>query len=75
MFRYIGVSQRSELLILAIFLTLAALSPRAFAADKGSQFGLLWGLSVPDADNTNPFHLFGVKGETFMSPKMFVKLI
>ena len=41
-------------------------------ADKNSQFGILWGLSVPDADNTNPFHLFGVKGASFLSPALSV---
>jgi len=41
----------------------------AFAADKGSQFGLLYGLSVPDADNTNMFRMFGVAGEAFIVPQ------
>lgn len=37
-------------------------------AARNSQFGIMYGFSVPDADNTNPFHLFGVKGEAFMTP-------
>lgn len=28
----------------------------------GSQFGVLYGFSVPDADNSNPHKMFGVKG-------------
>ncbi len=34
----------------------------SYAQDKSAQFGLLYGLSVPDAPNTVPHHLFGVKG-------------
>lgn len=43
-------------------------TPASYAADKGSQFGMLYGFSVPDADNTNPFHLFGMKGEAYINP-------
>lgn len=44
----------------------------ARAAEVGSQFGIIWGLSVPDADNTNTFHLFGVKGAAFLFPNFSV---
>ena len=40
--------------------------------DKGAQFGFAYGLSVPDADNTSPFHLFGVKGSAFIVPSFSV---
>ena len=50
-----------------VILSVAAFS--AGAADKGSQFGVVWGLSVPDADNTNTFNLFGVKGAAIISPQ------
>lgn len=53
--------------ILGILL-LVLVSPAAQADGKGSQFGLLYGLSVPDAQNTNPFRMFGVKGEAFLLP-------
>lgn len=36
---------------------------------KASQFGIAYGYSVPDADNTKAFHLGGVKGTAFLSPK------
>lgn len=31
-------------------------------AEGGSQMGILYGYSVPDADNANPHKMFGVKG-------------
>jgi hypothetical protein len=34
----------------------------AFAAEGGSQVGVLYGYSVPDADSVNPHTMFGVKG-------------
>lgn len=34
----------------------------------GSQMGILYGLSVPDAENTNPHHMYGVKGSAFLAP-------
>jgi hypothetical protein len=46
-----------------------ALSPSLCMATN-SQFGIVWGLSVPDADNTGVFHIFGVKGEEFMTPQI-----
>lgn len=39
----------------------------AFAAEKGAQFGMVWGLSVTDADNTNAFQLSGVKGSAYIT--------
>lgn len=41
----------------------------AFAQEAGgSQFGAVYGLSVPDADNTNAHKLFGAKGSAFLKP-------
>lgn len=40
----------------------------AMAADRGAQAGFLYGYSVPDAPNTAPFTLFGVKGSAFLHP-------
>jgi hypothetical protein len=40
----------------------------ARAAESGSQFGLLYGLSIPDAYNSNPRKMFGVKGEALLMP-------
>lgn len=50
-------------------LTYAVILPLSFAhAEGGSQFGVLYGLSVPDADNVNPHKVFGVKGSAFLTP-------
>jgi hypothetical protein len=38
------------------------------AEGAGSQFGVVYGQSVPDADNTNARKLFGVKGGAFLTP-------
>lgn len=54
--------------MLATIALATAFAPRAFAADKGSQFGVLYGFSIPDAQNTNMFHMFGVKGSAFFHP-------
>lgn len=54
----------------ALTLLTLAWSPKLFAQDKGSQFGLVYGFSVPDADNTNPFKLSGIKGVTFIHAKI-----
>ena len=62
----------NRLTILTALVLVWGTSFEAFAADKGSQFGILWGLSVPDADNTNTFHLFGVKGASFITPLLSV---
>lgn len=43
-------------------------SAAAMADGKGAQAGLMWGYSVPDAENTNQYKLFGVKGEAFFLP-------
>lgn len=41
----------------------------AFAdGGKGSQFGIVYGLSVPDAENTKHYFMFGIKGAAFVSP-------
>ncbi len=43
------------------------LSVRAHAEGAAAQFGIIGGYSVPDADNTNPHQLYGVKGSANMS--------
>jgi hypothetical protein len=43
---------------------------QALADGKGSQFGLMYGHSVPDAENTNTYILTGVKGEAFFTPQL-----
>ena len=40
------------------------------AADQTSQMGLLFGLSVPNADNTNPRQLYGIRGSAFVTPSL-----
>lgn len=39
-------------------------------AEGGSQMGVMWGYSVPDAANTQPYRLFGVKGSAFLTPQI-----
>lgn len=56
-------------LILSFWVLLGA---NAFADGKGSQFGLMYGKSVPDAENTNAYTLTGVKGEAFFTPQLSV---
>lgn len=57
---------RNGILILSIIGALSG--PGLHAAEPGAQFGLLYGLSVPDAQNTNHFMMFGVKGSGQLSP-------
>lgn len=53
-----------------VFSALLTWAPYGFAADGfGSQFGVMYGLSVPDVDNTNMYRLFGVKGEAYLIPQ------
>lgn len=59
---------RPKILFLSLLSLIGTWSSLASAGDKASQFGVLWGLSVPDADNTNTFHVFGVKGQAFLAP-------
>ncbi len=40
----------------------------AHADGKGSQAGIVWGYSVPDAENTRQYKIFGVKGSAFILP-------
>jgi hypothetical protein len=52
-----------------LFLSLLLWSPQLWAqAAAGSQFGFLAGLTVPDAENTLPHHIAGIKGAAFISP-------
>ena len=47
-------------------------APALFADGAGSEFGVVYGLSVPDAENTGAFRLFGVKGEAFILPQFSI---
>ena len=44
----------------------------AEGSSAGSQFGMLYGLSVADADNTVPHKLWGAKGMAFFAPTLSV---
>lgn len=55
------------LFILCLLLALMGARP-SFAADRAAQAGMIYGYSVPDAQNTNPFILYGVKGSAFLTP-------
>src|SRR5690348_2789090 len=39
-------------------------------ADDGGGFGILFGLSVPDAQNSSPHQIAGVKGLAFLTPQL-----
>jgi hypothetical protein len=54
----------------ALLLSFALGAREGFAQSNApaSQFGLVMGYSVPDAENTKPFQLYGVKGAAFLSP-------
>src|SRR5258707_875194 len=60
-------AQASKILWIAATLLLLW-SPSLFAENKGSQFGVLYGLSVPDAENTKQYYLFGIRGAAFINP-------
>ncbi len=60
------MGRKNGLFILS-WLLLSCLAP-AFAADRAAQAGMMYGYSVPDAQNTNHFVLYGVKGSAFLSP-------
>jgi hypothetical protein len=45
-------------------------APAAWADGIGSQFGLVYGLSVPDAQNTKTYRMWGIKGESFIGPAL-----
>lgn len=40
----------------------------SLAQDKSASMGVMYGLSVPDAPNTVPHHLYGIKGDAYISP-------
>src|SRR5207302_1467226 len=67
--RYKDVIKRDGIFLITILTAICVWGPSLFAADKGSQFGMMYGLSVPDADNTNAFRAFGIKGESFIVPQ------
>lgn len=62
-------ARTSKILRIAATLTLLW-SPALFAENKGSQFGMLYGLSVPDAENTKQYYLFGLRGAAFVNPSV-----
>ena len=64
-FRY-GSMERSIFKILLI--AAATMACGAHADGAGAQFGIVYGMSVPDAENTNPYRMAGVKGEAFITP-------
>ena len=61
------MNNQGRFFILFLFSALIAWGP-ALHADKGSEFGFLWGLSVPDAQNTKSFKVWGIKGNSFVAP-------
>ncbi|MGE4133027.1 MAG: hypothetical protein AB7F86_15405, partial [Bdellovibrionales bacterium] len=53
----------------SLFLTLLATTWVARAADSGgANFGALYGVSIPDVENTSPYMLMGFKGSAFLAP-------
>ncbi|MGZ3723617.1 MAG: hypothetical protein ACXVA9_11830 [Bdellovibrionales bacterium] len=60
--------KRDGIFLITVLTALTLCAPSLCLADKGSQFGVMWGLSVPDAQNTNVFKVFAVKGESFIAP-------
>lgn len=61
------MDRKNGLFILTAVLALA-FCVNAFAADRAAQAGFMYGYSVPDAQNTNPYILHGVKGSAFITP-------
>lgn len=61
------MGRKNGLFILIIGLTLV-FSVNSHAVDRAAQAGFLYGYSIPDAPNTNPYMLFGIKGAAFLSP-------
>lgn len=57
------MGRKNGLILLAIAL-FAALP----AWGQGSQAGVVYGLSVPDAENTNPYMMVGFKGSARLAP-------
>lgn len=57
--------------ILAVAMT-AGLMNVAFAEGTNAQFGIVYGSSVPDSDNTKPYWLTGVKGAAYVMPTVSV---
>lgn len=51
-----------------LFITLQIAGATLAADGVGSQFGGLFGVSVPDAEDVNPHKISGIKGDAFMSP-------
>ena len=62
----------SIFLQLLFILLVSCLSVEGWAEGEstGSQAGILFGYSVPDAQNSNPHRLFGVKGSASFSPNL-----
>jgi hypothetical protein len=51
-----------------LLIAAATMACGAHADGAGAQFGIVYGMSVPDAENTNPYRMAGVKGEAFITP-------
>lgn len=64
--------KRNGFLTTALMMLLLLGAGTAHAQQTGAQFGLVYGLSVPDADNTNPFKVWGLKGQAFMAPQFTI---
>ncbi len=61
------MGRKNGFFILSIFVLLVA-GPAAYGQNITAQFGLLYGLSVPDAENTNPYYMYGFKGAAKLAP-------
>ena len=66
------VIRRNGIRNLAVALLLIMGAPNAFANDKSSQFGLVYGFSVPDANNVGAYKIYGFKGEYFLTQALSV---
>jgi hypothetical protein len=60
------MSQKLILFLILILTIGTAKIAHAEGGASGSQLGVLYGQSVPDADNANPRRFFGVKGSAFL---------
>ena len=68
-----GMKTFAHFVLLICFVSLWLIPDISFAQqDSGAQAGILWGLSVPDAANTNPRSLIGVKGNALLTSKFSI---
>lgn len=52
-------------IIISLFIALM-LAPKANAEGSAANIGIAYGLSVPDSENTNPRHMFGITGSAYL---------